>query len=73
MHARIASGAYDWIIFPAALAFVALMVSGFWRDYGHTGRAWHRLVLMEQAAGSGAVRARLTACENEALALAPGN
>jgi hypothetical protein len=26
-------GAYDWIIFPAALAFIAVLITGLWRDY----------------------------------------
>jgi hypothetical protein len=33
---RVMSGAYDWIIFPAAVAFVALIAFGLWKDYSPT-------------------------------------
>jgi hypothetical protein len=48
---RIMSGAYDWIIFPAALAFVALIAFGLWKEYSPTrGRSIDKLLVCRQAA-----------------------
>jgi hypothetical protein len=45
------SGAYDWIIFPAALAFVALIVFGLWKEYSPTrGHSIEKLLVCRQAA-----------------------
>ncbi len=54
------SGTYDWIIFPAALAFIAVIVASFWRDYRSQ---WEELFKCEQAAvAAGGARERLVAC-----------
>jgi hypothetical protein len=44
-------GAYDWAIFPAALAFVALIVFGLWKEYSPArGRSIEKLLVCQQAA-----------------------
>jgi hypothetical protein len=68
VHHRIMSGAYDWIIFPAALTFMAVIAFGLWRDYGPKGRNMEKLLMCERAAISEGSRERLIACELEAIA-----
>jgi hypothetical protein len=48
---RVMSGAYDWIIFPAALAFVVLIAFGLWKEYlPKRARSMEKLQACEQAA-----------------------
>jgi hypothetical protein len=48
---RVMSGAYDWIIFPAALAFVALIAFGLWKDFSPTrGQTMEKFLVCRQAA-----------------------
>ncbi len=61
---RIMSGAYDWIIFPAALAFLALIAAGLWQEFGPNGRrGMEKTLTCEQAALAGGYRDRLIACD----------
>jgi len=60
---KVLSGAYDWIIFPAALTFVALIAFGLWKDYSPRGSRMERLVMCEQAADSkGSNKEHLISC-----------
>ncbi len=56
---RVMSGAYDWIIFPAALAFVAVIAATFYGDYRSTRE---ELLKCEQAAVAEGSRERLAGC-----------
>ena len=62
VHYGVMSGAYDWIIFPAALAFVALIAFGLWMDYSPRGRSLEKLLVCEQAANSEGSKERLISC-----------
>jgi hypothetical protein len=56
---KIMSGAYDWIIFPAGLAFIAFMVAGLWRDYRFNRE---KLLKCEQTAIIESSREHFIAC-----------
>jgi len=62
------SGAHDWIIFPAALTFVALIAFGIWRDYSPRGRSMEKLLMCEQVADSKGSREHLINCLLEVVA-----
>lgn len=68
------SGAYDWIIFPAALifiVFIGLIASGLW-DLGRTNDPVREKVLAcEQAAMSKGSREQLADCQIETVVARP--